>query len=70
MNSEKDHTNPVDELQLPPKAAFSAMTSAVGPIIIVVPVSAIAYADVLTTVVPTLMLFKLNNKHEMKNLTR
>jgi hypothetical protein len=69
MNSEKDHTNPVDKSQLAPKSVFSSLACAKGPTINVVPESAIAAADVLTTFVPTLTLFKLNNQREMKNFT-
>ncbi len=43
---------------MPPKATFSAVTVVTGPMINVVPVSAIAYADELTTVDPAVTLFK------------
>jgi hypothetical protein len=45
------------------------LACAKGATINVVPVSAIAYTDVFTTVVPTLTLFKLNNEREMKTFT-
>jgi hypothetical protein len=69
MNSEKDHTNPVDKSQLAPKSVFSSLACAQGTTINVVPVSAIAAADLATTVFPTVTLFKLNNQREMKNFT-
>ncbi len=43
---------------MPPKAAFSALTSVSGPKMIVEPVSVTVYADELITVDPTLTLFK------------
>ena len=63
----KSHTIPVKPTSVPPKAIFSAVTCVVGPMMNVVPVSAIAYADELTVIDPTATLFKSNNKHQMKN---
>jgi hypothetical protein len=45
------------------------LACAQGTTINVVPESAIAFADLATTVVPALTLFKLNNQREMKNFT-
>ncbi len=58
MASKKSHANPLDQSLIPPKATFSVLTSAEGPTISVVPVSAMAYVVELITFVPTLMLFK------------
>jgi hypothetical protein len=53
---------------VPPKAAFSAWICALGPMMSVVPVSAIAYADELIIVDPTLTLFKLDHQYKKENL--
>ncbi len=53
---------------MPPKASFSAWICAEGPMMSVVPVSAIAYADELTIVDPTLTLFKLDHQSKKENL--
>ncbi len=53
---------------MPPKAAFNAWTCAEGPMMSVVPVSAIAYAVELIIVDPTLTLFKLVKQNEKENL--
>jgi len=42
LNQTNYRTSPFDESKLPPKAACKASTCALGPTIIVVPVSAIA----------------------------
>jgi hypothetical protein len=54
---------------VPPKAVFNALICFVGPMINVVPVSAIAYVDELTTVDPTFTLFKRDNYGEKKKPT-
>ncbi len=51
-----------------PKASFSAWICAEGPMMSVVPVSAIAYAVELIIVDPTLTLFKLVKQNEKENL--
>ncbi len=60
MNSKISYTILADLLYIPSKAAFNALTCLLGPTINVVPVSAMAYVDVLIIVDPTCTLFKIN----------
>ncbi len=58
---EKNHTCPLIQSYVAPRATFNSVTCVFGPIMNVVPVSSMAYVVELIIVDPTLTLLKTNH---------